>query len=127
MISVIFIGIASVINSLVLECLGKTDIDLYGEERGGKYRSIDKRVAREGKLYNAQEEFITPDGIHHNTIVSKNIINNDIQEIREIPEDNPSRPSIKLIALVIPTIQNKVTTPERNVIASLGKYPNPFI
>ena len=78
MISVIFIGIASVINSQVLECLGKTDIDLYGEERGGKYRSIDKRVAREGKLYNAQEEFITPDGIHHNTIVSKNIINNDI-------------------------------------------------
>ena len=33
------------------------------------------------------------------------IINKEIHEINVIPEDNPSRPSIKLIAFVIPTIQ----------------------
>ena len=34
-----------------------------------------------------------------------NIINNETQEIKAIPEDRPSNPSIKLIAFVIPTIQ----------------------
>lgn len=58
---------------------------------------------------------------------NKEVIEIVTRTIIEIPADNPSNPSIKLIALVIPTIQNKVTTPERNVIASLGKYPNPFI
>ena len=33
------------------------------------------------------------------------IIISEIQEIKVIPEDSPSNPSIKLIALVIPTIQ----------------------
>ena len=33
------------------------------------------------------------------------IISKDIQEIIEIPVDNPSKPSIKFNALVIPTIQ----------------------
>ena len=46
-----------------------------------------------------------------------NIINNDIQEIREIPEDNPSRPSIKLIALVIPTIQPIVSIYENTLLS----------
>ena len=36
------------------------------------------------------------------------IIINEIQEISVIPEDNPSNPSIKLIALVIPIIQHTV-------------------
>lgn len=57
---------------------------------------------------------------------NKEVIEIVTRTIIEIPADNPSNPSIKLIALVIPTIQNKVTIPERNVIASLGKYPNPF-
>lgn len=34
-----------------------------------------------------------------------NIINNEKQEINVIPDDNPSRPSIKFMAFVIPTIQ----------------------
>ena len=36
---------------------------------------------------------------------STNIINNDTADITEIPADKPSNPSIKLIALVTPTIQ----------------------
>jgi hypothetical protein len=36
---------------------------------------------------------------------NEKIINKDTQEIIPIPEDNPSNPSIKLIAFVIPTIQ----------------------
>lgn len=36
------------------------------------------------------------------------IINKEIQEIRDIPEDSPSSPSIKLMALVIPIIQQTV-------------------
>ena len=34
---------------------------------------------------------------------NKNIINSDIAEITDIPDDKPSKPSIKLIAFVIPT------------------------
>lgn len=57
---------------------GKTDIDLYGEERGGYYRSIDEKVVAEGQLYTAQEDYVTLDGVLHNTIVYKNVINNDL-------------------------------------------------
>lgn len=60
------------------EILGKTDIELYGEQRGGKYRKIDEEVVKAGKLYTAREAFITPDGVKHETIVSKNVIKNDI-------------------------------------------------
>ena len=38
----------------------------------------------------------------------KEVIEIVTRTIIEIPADNPSNPSIKLIALVIPTIQNKV-------------------
>ena len=37
-----------------------------------------------------------------------NIINNEIAEITDIPEDSPSNPSIKFIALVTPIIQPTV-------------------
>ena len=39
-----------------------------------------------------------------------NIINNERHEIKVMPEDKPSNPSIKLIAFVIPTIQPIVIT-----------------
>lgn len=60
------------------DILGKTDIDLYGEERGRKYQDIDREIVRSRKLYCAQEIYVTPDGVHHDTIVTKNIISNDI-------------------------------------------------
>lgn len=58
--------------------LGKTDVELYGEERGSRYQRIDREVVREGKFYSAEEKFVTPDGICHDTIVTKSIIHNDI-------------------------------------------------
>ena len=42
-----------------------------------------------------------------------NIINNDIHEISEMPEDSPSNPSIKLIAFVTPTIHKTVIIIEK--------------
>ena len=42
-----------------------------------------------------------------------NIINNETLEIIAIPEDNPSNPSIKLIAFVTPTIQQIVKITEK--------------
>lgn len=60
------------------EILGKTDIDLYGKERGGKYQEIDRRVVEAGELYSAREVFITPDGVYHDTIVTKNVISNGV-------------------------------------------------
>lgn len=41
------------------------------------------------------------------------IINNEKHEIKVIPEDKPSKPSIKLIALVIPIIQ-QIVSPQEN-------------
>lgn len=58
------------------EIIGKTDIDLFGKERGGHYRDIDLQVATSGKMYVRQEEYITPEGNRHDTIVTKNVITN---------------------------------------------------
>ena len=41
-------------------------------------------------------------------LLSVKIINKEKQEIKVIPEDNPSKPSIKLMALVTPIIQQIV-------------------
>lgn len=41
-------------------------------------------------------------------LLSENIITSDKQDINVIPEDKPSNPSIRFIALVIPTIHPTV-------------------
>ena len=41
---------------------------IYGEERGEKYRHIDKELIQEGKVYRKEEKYTTPDGITHDTI-----------------------------------------------------------
>lgn len=41
------------------------------------------------------------------------IINKEKQEIKVIPEDKPSKPSIRLIAFVIPIIQ-QIVSPQEN-------------
>ena len=43
----------------------------------------------------------------------QNTISNDKHDINVTPEDNPSNPSIRLIALVIPTIQQTVSIYEK--------------
>lgn len=56
------------------QVLTHTDFDIYGEERGRKYRDIDEALVKEGKKYRAEEAYVTPDGVIHNTIVAKSII-----------------------------------------------------
>lgn len=58
------------------EILGKTDVDIYGEERGAQYQMINQKVVEEGKSYRNQEIFITPNGKEHVSIVYKNLISN---------------------------------------------------
>lgn len=55
------------------DAIGLTDYEIYGEERGGKYRSIDKALVEEGKTYRGEEQYVTPDGMVHETITVKSI------------------------------------------------------
>ena len=59
------------------EVLGHTDFDIYGAERGMKYRKVDEQLVQIGENYRAEEDYVTPDGILHNTIVHKSIISHD--------------------------------------------------
>ena len=59
------------------EVLGHTDFDIYGAERGLKYRKVDEQLVRKGESYKAEEDYVTPDGVVHNTIVNKSIIFHD--------------------------------------------------
>lgn len=56
------------------EIVGKTDFDIYGPERGARYRRIDEEMLAGGRSYTAQEMFALPDGTQRATIVKKNII-----------------------------------------------------
>lgn len=56
------------------DVLGLTDYDLFGPERGDGYRKIDEELIRSGKDYRSEEDYRTPDGVLHNTIVNKSII-----------------------------------------------------
>ena len=54
--------------------IGYNDYDIYGEERGRHYRSIDEELVRIGKPYRAEERYSTTDGVMHDTIVMKSIL-----------------------------------------------------
>lgn len=56
------------------EILGKSDLDIYGVERGSRYRQIDEELVSCDKKYRAEEDYTTPDGKVHNTMVSKSIV-----------------------------------------------------
>ncbi|MEG2339335.1 MAG: ATP-binding protein [Odoribacter sp.] len=56
------------------EVLGKTDIDIYGEERGSKYQEQDKQIINSGKAFRNQDVYVTPAGKQNDSIVYKNII-----------------------------------------------------
>lgn len=57
-------------------------------------------------------------------LFKENIINKDKHEIKDSPEDNPSSPSIKLIAFVIPTIQHTVNIYEKDLFNSKILFKN---
>lgn len=56
------------------EIIGRTDYDIYGIERGKKYRAVDEALIQESKVYRAEEAYITPDGVKHDTMVMKSVI-----------------------------------------------------
>lgn len=56
------------------EALGRTDFEIYGEEQGKKYRTIDLALIKAGVTYHGEEKYNTPDGISHDTIIVKSII-----------------------------------------------------
>ena len=63
---------------------------------------------------NGKNPTIAPANAVINTIAisgelfNENIISNDKHDIKQTPEESPSNPSIRLIAFVIPTIQQIV-------------------
>ncbi|WP_455640635.1 PAS domain-containing sensor histidine kinase [Parabacteroides sp.] len=59
------------------EALGVTDFEIFGQERGLRYRKIDEELVAKNKNYRAEEDYITPDGVLHNTIIHKFIIAQD--------------------------------------------------
>lgn len=60
------------------EIIGKTDIEIYGKERGEYYRNVDFKIIEEGNSYQVQEVYETPDGGKHVSIVNKNVVSNDV-------------------------------------------------
>lgn len=56
------------------KAIGYNDYDIYGEERGQHYRSIDEELVRIGKPYRSEERYSTTDGVIHDTIVMKSIL-----------------------------------------------------
>ncbi len=56
------------------KAIGHNDYDIYGEERGRHYRSIDEELVRIGKPYRSEERYSTTDGVIHDTIVMKSIL-----------------------------------------------------
>lgn len=57
------------------EVLGKTDLDIFGQERGAYFRGIDIKLLESGKtMFRNEEVYVTTDGVPHNTIVAKQII-----------------------------------------------------
>ncbi|WP_294592200.1 ATP-binding protein [uncultured Bacteroides sp.] len=56
------------------EALGRSDFEIYGEEQGKKYRTIDLALVQAGVTYHGEEKYTTPDGVSHDTIIAKSII-----------------------------------------------------
>ena len=56
------------------EAIGCTDYEIYGEERGRKYRDVDESLVQADKIYRAEESYSTVDGAVHDTIAVKSII-----------------------------------------------------
>ena len=109
-------------------------IEIIDKENPKKFEPTSPIYVFAGLKLNGKKPTIAPP----NAVISKiaisgdegfrvNTINNEIHDIKVIPEDNPSKPSIKLIALVIPTIQPTVKMHENQswnqiVLSINGKF-----
>lgn len=55
--------------------VGCNDFQIYGEERGKYYRTVDEELLRKGDpYYRSEESYTTADGVRHETMVMKSII-----------------------------------------------------
>lgn len=60
------------------QIVGHTDLEIYGDERGSRYREIDRRIIAEKGSYTGQEIYVTPDGVKHVSIVNKHVVSNNL-------------------------------------------------
>lgn len=104
--------ISGAINTNTVYVLATPKIDITAKLKPKKFEPTSPTNVLAGLKLNGRNPTIPPAKAVINIIDNidepfvANIINNDIQDISEIPEDKPSNPSIKLIALVIPIKSN---------------------
>lgn len=86
-------------------------IDIIAKENPKKFEPVSPINVLAGLKLNGKNPTIEPaNAVINNIAISGddgfkiNIINKEKQEISVIPDDNPSKPSIKFMAFVIPTI-----------------------
>lgn len=60
------------------QIIGRNDLEIYGSERGGRYREIDRGIIADKGSYTGEEIYITPDGVKHVSIVNKNVVANNL-------------------------------------------------
>lgn len=90
-------------------------IDITASEKPKKLEPVSPIKVFAGLKLNGKKPTIEPPNAAINKIAINGdlfkvkIIIKEIHDIKLIPEDSPSKPSIKLIALVIPTIQPMVS------------------
>lgn len=63
---------------LASDVIGKTDVEIYGAERGGAYTEIDKHVIEKNELYQFEDCYETPDGKKYTYLSHKMVVKNDI-------------------------------------------------
>lgn len=112
------IGIAKIIigaiNTRAVYVLATPRIDIIARENPMKLDPVSPINVFAGLKLNGRNPTIAPAKAVINTIAingepfNANTIRSDKHEIKVTPDDNPSRPSIKLIAFVIPIIQHTV-------------------
>ena len=66
------------------QIIGRTDLEIYGRERGSRYREIDRRIISEKGSYKGEEIYTTPDGVKHVSIVNKNVVSNNLHHWLQI-------------------------------------------
>lgn len=59
------------------DVIGLSDFDLYDKERATIYRQIDEQLNKENKDFQGEQDYQTPDGVNHNTIVRKTIVSSE--------------------------------------------------
>lgn len=59
------------------DALGLSDFDLFDKERATQYRQIDEQLNKENKDFQGEQEYLTSDGVKHDTIVRKTIVSSE--------------------------------------------------